>query len=99
MPMLAGHAMSPTSMVATMQLCAPQQLFAFGVLGHDRGQMPNGEFERRLSVSPSKSSALKAVGDGVVSFAVDTHFACMLCLGGAATSSALVRDARDRQAT
>jgi hypothetical protein len=43
--------------------------------------VPDGEFERRLSVSSSKSSALKAVGDGVVSFAMDTHVAGVLRLG------------------
>jgi hypothetical protein len=74
--------MSPPPMAALMQLGMPEQLFAFGVLGHDGGQVFDGEFERRLSVAPPKGPAVEAVGDGMVGFAVNALFTGMLRLAG-----------------
>jgi hypothetical protein len=65
-----------------MQLRTPQQPFAFGVLGHVRWQVPDGVFESRLSVTPTQRPTMKAVGDCVVGFVMDSHFARVLRLDG-----------------
>lgn len=43
--------------------------------------MSDGEFERRLSIASVEGSAVEAIGDRMVGFAVDTLFAGVSRLG------------------